>query len=549
MSGQEHPSKRCKIEFNFIPYFSLWLDWADRRQRITTSNLVSTCKELRIGRRVRTTERDVNLKNLDFFESLGHEQTDNEPDTRRNRYQFCFAAVKNGDLNYLNCIITRFAITKELFETACKAAVKLDYPSLYLWALKKTRHLLHPKRELIDLALERSAIHILSAIADYDDLKRYKPKTLATFLWLQENRPGVIEQLDKTAKLSYNVDLLEHLRLLGWGIPYQWIYQNTTSIAKTRWCQIHSPYKLRFHLSGLIGPMDSARFQLICEYHDLNFYSYRQIKDIALRSSFWMERKSFILSAEDYYDACQVLPLEELDKLRPNAPLSQYLAISDFDYFTIEQAVFLRERQFFPGDRRDLLLYAIQKCSYSVCQTLYSADLLGSLSWPAQWSGRGFDAVATWNWLNGLIPIGDNASEFALNTIRQSCISSFSWILERLDPIHYDACINELNAEFAHIEDEEYAEFFRIFYPKLSDDLHILLRTPSRLFTEEQIVFVVENNIEMPPKFQPCWPDNYDFFIKHIEYFPWRSNLRSILARYFNESNFQRYLENEPHFQ
>jgi hypothetical protein len=541
--------KRRKVEFDYLPGLAVVLCWLQDHPHCGTSHLILTCKDLcgeiltceHTEGKVRTCRTDVRLSNLEFFESLG-----------ACRYELCKVAADNGDLMFLNRVITTFSITRDLRRGVLKAAYRLDSVKLFLWATTRP-HPISPK-ECINEASKHSALEILSVLANSKNIGGHLPRTLKSFKWFETHFPEYVESLQRNEhRLHFlqfgEVGLLEYQRQLGWEIPYQKLYTSSNDSEVMQWALLHSEHPLSYQFGDITYVHRKLNFEHIFQYHNIDFASYRQLEDKDPTFSTWIKRDVKILDARTYYQLCLTVPIAQLGDIKPEGLLTTHDAYNlhrGSKTYTAEQARAICEHPLFNrGNIQYLFKSALAFGTKELCEYLHSLDPKVEFYWPEDWeiALTEEEYVAKANWLNSVVPL--NKRELFDLAVQQMSDNHviFGWAVERIPKRSYKALMLKLDEEQ---DSEEWFEcLIRLYpkYPHLSPDVPIW---GFEIHTKEHFEFMVNWKLKPSDNVDLNWPDDFDFFCKHIEYFGCTKDIGVHLSNRWTEANFQKFLQATP---
>jgi hypothetical protein len=530
--------KRRKIEYDYREGLAAVLRWLEDRPYCGTSHLALTCVALKGNLRIerngrlismRTQRADVSLNNLKFFESLG-----------ACRYELCEDAAGNDDVVFLNKVLKTDHITFDLVDKIIDTACRLDSVELLLWAQLHTSEL--HQRNLISKALKHSATKILDVVANRGSLSQHVTDKLKSFKWLEEHFPECTEPyVADEMFLDMEVDLLDHLKQIGWEIPYRAIYKWSEDPEVIDWLRLHTDVPLEWEFDEFIEIPSTWDFERFCQYHAVDYASYRKMGTQDERD-FWVKRDLTILPVAKFYRLHFAKEGFDLGDLRPKEPLTPALYPGLDLVYSVGRAKKVCEQPWFNrGDLRYLLSHALLFATKEVCEYYHSLDLNLPIRWPDIWNSlpTAEETIAKAEWLYSLQPLDDAVlSLFAMRNM--NCYTLFGWVVEKISKENCGFLMLKLNAEYE--SDQWFGCFMRLYpkYPHLSKKTKI---QGFELNSKEQIEFVVKWKLKVYDPSAIFWPDDFEFFSKHIDYFEYVHNVVDYLAQLWTEGNYQKLLK------
>jgi hypothetical protein len=173
---------------------------------------------------------------------------------------------------------------------------------------------------------------------------------------------------------------------------------------------------------------------------------------------------------------------------------------------------------------------------------LFPGDPEFKLEWPEVWTATLNEEqyVAKANWLNSVVPLNKaKLFNLAVEQIDDNPVI-FGWAVERIPKRSYKALMLKLNENY---DSEDWFEcLIRLYpkYPHLSPDFSIWA---FEIHTKEHFEFMAKWKLKPSDNVDLNWPDDFDFFCKHIEYFGCTRDIGVHLSNRWTEANFQKFLQ------
>jgi len=211
----------------------------------------------------------------------------------------------------------------------------------------------------------------------------------------------------------------------------------------------------------------------------------------------------------------------------------------------VEQAKAICEHPFFNRNNlRYLLEIALDCGTKELCEYLHSLDLELKLKWPQDWNNTLTEEenIAKANWLNSVSPLDKTELfDFAVERIEDNHVI-FGWAVERIPKKSYKALMLKLDEE--HDCEGWFECLIRLYpkYPHLSPDVPIW---GFEIDAKEHFEFMANWKLKPSDYVDLNWPDDFDFFCKHIEYFGCGKDIGVRLSNRWTEANFQKFLQAE----
>lgn len=540
--------KRRKVEVDFLSALQVLANWLQEHSDYTTSHLMCVCRALQGDpktRKVRTMQADVQLSNLEHFESLG-----------ASRHELWKVAAKNGDLHLLNNIIkTKVIAQKTKLEAYYIAAVK-DSVELALWAMSKTAPM--PDTSIINLIYSESALKILDILGPPENVSF--PYTLKLFLWLQEKWPAKFATLPRAVPAYGNIEiaLWDHLYKIGWGIPYEKLWHHNCKWERAHWLLVRWPDGMEypFQFKRWMKLPEDWDFEWICNNRGVDFNLYQKVQTTKL--TWWIEKTISTLPLRPYFKLASSLSLVELGKFRPESGTLQYAddLMPSSNFWSLKQVQFFCDQAAFcPEELQHFWSLAIWQADVEICEYLLERHKgVLEASWPDGvlwlWADSQLDKLI---WLNSVLP-KTPAAIFALakqcltENISNRCIA---WILERVDDRYIPLLATELAAsirERYHFDARKLFNYAILLYPRSKQwpfpfisDSGVTVHS-NLIATEKHLRFIVEWKIPFPRCTYIQWPDNFEVFEKYISHFGATLRLDEDFQKRWSEKNYQKYL-------
>ena len=551
-----HPPKRRKIEYDCEPGLQIVLNWMEDQLTFTTINLLLCCKALRGEREVRTNRYDVCLSNLEFFEWIGED-----------RYTLCAYAAGNGDLKFLNTIIKSTDISMSLYYQIRNVCLSRDQVLGIEWVSTKFHS--DDTDTLMCSATVRDALNIIKRFATDENMKHTTPSTLRVFEWVSANLPNVVklweERITKYMPPLYAVEisLLDHLLKLEWNIDFKNMYRRAHYSPKIlKWIYKNTNVELQFDFQPLVRcHYGSGVFRSICDYHGVDFTSYRLVyTEPSSSTGLWLKTEIKTLHSDEFVKlCCDTKLIPELTTIQPDGSLwdvRKYTFMALFQEDScLESVKYICSRCEFKGSIDALFTSAIKYGSLEVCKYLHEYRDKDWWDIRSVWTLVRDPLIPCENteakchekldWLNSIspLPLGAVPLLLALQCICKVYRFSFSWILPLLAKEDYKTCSDYLFSTL--MPNTHTVSLLLVLYEKYSVIPEGFVFESTSLHTEREIQFVVDNKLAVPEGFQPTWPNNFQFFKTNLPYFGWDTKIVKDLMHNWSESNFQLYLTEE----